>query len=406
MLSPTSHRITARLILALMFLSGPLLGQGIQFRNQPLSEVFTEARVKRVPVFIEIYSPTCHVCESFKPILDHPSVGKFYNANFISTRLDIGAATTQKWLKDNHLYVPSLPLFLFMDPSGKLQHFAITKNDISMVNQVGVTALNPQARSAALLPSYNAGNRDLNMLVDLAMWGKITCDTTINIQAMNDYARLLDKDQYGTMISYLVVEKVVMDWENPLVQYLIDHLPTMSKYGHTPTESKQMLENILMSSLYSGRGAKYSPAKVEAIRKQLVKIGIDTSVAAYRTLLPQIKALFREKQGRQAVQVASGYATNNPKMSVQEYLYFMRLFNKNAPDNTYVGAAEGWLNKAVARNPTPAEKADLYYELAEAQWKAKNPQALESAKTAMSLARTAGMDLKRHNTQLTLISRR
>ena len=405
MFHQTNKLIFAPLLLALLSFGSTLLAQGIQFRTQPIGDIFTQARIKRLPVFIEIYSPTCHVCESFIPILNHPNVGKFYNANFISTRLDIGQATTQKWLRDNHLYVPSLPLFLFFDGSGKLQHFAITKNDIEMVNQVGVTALSPPQRASNLLPSYKNGSRDLNLLVDLAMWGKITCDTATNVQAMNDYARLLDKTQYGTMISYMVVEKVVMDWENPLVQYMIDHLPVMSKYGHNPTEAKQMLENILMSSLYSSRGAQYSSTKVELIRRQLEKIGIDTAVASYRTLLPKIKALFREKKGSQAVGVATAYAAKTPKMSVQEYLYFIRLFNKNAPDTTYVNAAEGWLKKAMALNPSPTEKADLYYELADAQHKAKSPLAMESAKSSLTWARTAKMDIQRNNRQLALVAK-
>ena len=177
-------RTRSQLLLFTLALLGTTLlatAQGINFRTESPEKVFAEAKAQKMPVFVEIYSPTCHTCESFIPILNHPNVGKFYNANFISTKLDVGLPQTQAWLKQHKLFVPSIPLFLFFEPDGKLMHYALTKNDIQMVNQVAATALSPQKRAANLEKSYRSGNRDLSLLVDVAMWGKITLDTALNV---------------------------------------------------------------------------------------------------------------------------------------------------------------------------------------------------------------------------------
>ena len=342
------------------------LGQkaGIQFRPTPIDAVFKEARRVGKPVFVEVFSPTCHTCQSFIPTLADSRVGKFYNGKFISTKVDIAQPSTQAFLTKNRLFVPSLPLFLYFDPQQNLVHFAMSNNSTDEVIRHGTNALNPQARSQTMKARYQQGERSANFLIDYAMLSRITKDTVANIAAMNDYARQQSPATFANQTNWLAMQKLVLDFENPMFQYMLGHLDQYRKaYGADPTE--QVAENILMSSLFSSRGAQYPVAKILQVRQDLVKAGIDAKVAANRTLLPEVNAYFRAGQTAKAVERMDAQVNSN-QLSVPEYLYISRLFNRNSPDAVDAPTVAKWAGKALAMRPPAKEQADLYHELAEA----------------------------------------
>ncbi len=372
---------------------------GIQFRTSPVAAVFQEARKAGKPVFVEIYSPTCHVCESFIPTLADTRVGKFYNEKFVSTKLDIAQPSTQAFLTKNRLFVPSLPLFLYFDPQQNLIHFAMSNNSTDEVIRHGTNALTPQSRSQAMKSRFQQGERAANFLIDYAMFSRVTKDTVANMAAMNEYAKQQSPATFANQTNWLALQKLVLDYENPMFQYMLGHLDAYRKaYGAEPTQ--QVAENILMSSLYSGRGAQFPPQKILQIRQDLTKIGIDPKVAANRTLLPEVNAYFRTNQTAKAVERMDNQVNSN-QLSVPEYLYISRLFNRSSPDASDAPAVAKWLNKGLSLKPTPKEQADLYFELAEAYRRGgKVTDAQKAAQKSMELAQTSRLDTKRNVQQI------
>lgn len=372
---------------------------GIAFRSTSIDKIFADARRSGKPVFVEIYSPTCHVCQSFMPTLADGRVGKFYNDRFISTKLDIGQPATQQFLKSHHLFVPSLPLFLYFDGQQNLVHFAMSSNSTDEVIRHGTNALDPPARSQTMKARYQQGERSTNFLIDYAMFSRVTQDTTANIAAMNDYARQQQPAQYANQTNWLALQKLVLDYENPMFQYMLGHLDQYRKaYGPEPTQ--QVAENILMSSLFSSRGLHYPIAKILEIRQDLAKIGIDSKVAANRTLLPEVHAYFRARQTAKATERMDNQVTAN-QLSVPEYVYIARLFNRTSPDASDVPTVVKWVNKGLALKPAPKESADLYYELAEAYRRAgKTADAQKAAQKSMELAQASGLSTRRNTEQM------
>lgn len=342
---------------------------GIQFKPAPIEKVFQEARRAGKPVFVEIYSPTCHVCQSFIPTLADSRVGKFYNSKFINTKLDINQPATRAFLDNHRLFVPSLPLFLYFDPQQNLIHFAMSNNSPDEVIRHGTNALSPQTRSQTMKSRYQQGERSPNFLIDYAMFSRVTKDTAANIAAMNEYARQQSSAAMASQTNWLALQKLVLDYENPLFQYMLSHLDTFRKaYG--AQETQQVAENILMSSLFSGRGAKFPIAKILQIRQDLTKIGIDPKIAANRTLLPEVNAYFRAHQTAKAVE-RMDHQVNTNQLTVPEYLYISRLFNRSSPDASDVPTVIKWVNKGLALKPSPKEQADLQAELAAANRRSK-----------------------------------
>lgn len=372
---------------------------GIAFRPEPIDQVFAAARKANKPVFVEIYSPTCHICQSFMPTLADSRVGKFYNSKYVSTKVDLMSKETQAWLTKRKLYVPSLPLFLYFDPQQNLMHMVMSNNSADEVIRHGTQALDPIGRSLNFRQRFANGDRSPNFLIDYAMFGKVTTDTLANLKAMEEYARQQPANQLASQTNWLVLQKLVMDMDNPLAQNLINNLRQYKAYG--VNETRTVAENILMSTLFSGRGAQFPAAKIMQVRTGLVKIGIDQKVAANRTLLPEVNAYFRAKQTGKAVARMDAQVTNFP-LSAPEYVYISRLFNKQSPDPSDVPTVVKWIGKALATNKaTLPEQADLYYELAAAHQRAgKTPDAQKAAQKALELAKAAKIDTKRNVKQL------
>jgi len=372
---------------------------GINFQALPIDRVFQEARKTGKPVFVEIYSPTCHVCQSFVPTLADSRVGKFYNDKFISTKLDIALPTTQTFLTKQQLFIPSLPLFLYFDPKQNLLHFAMSNNSTDEVIRHGTNAMTPASRSQTMKSRFQQGERNPNFLIDYAMFARITKDTTANMAAMNEYARQQQPATYASQTNWLALQKLVLDYENPIFDYMLGHLDAYRKaYGAQPTQ--QVAENILMSSLYSSRGGQYPAAKIIEIRQDLAKVGIDPKVAANRTLLPEVNAFFRAKQTAKAVDRMDKQVTANA-FSVPEFVYITRLFNRASPDDSDVPTVVKWVNKGLTLKPDAKEQADLYYELAEAYRRGgKTADAQKAAQKAMEQAQASRSDTRRNVEQL------
>ncbi|GAB3338457.1 hypothetical protein GCM10027299_50580 [Larkinella ripae] len=378
---------------------GSVGAQGVQFRTGALSTVFDAARKARKPVFIEVYSATCHVCQSFIPTFQEKNVGKFYNSRFINTKIDIGTKETVAFLEKNRLFVPSLPLFLYFDPQGKLVHMAMSNNSAEEVIRHGSTALSPENRSSAMHKRFEEGERSVNFLIDYGMYARVTRDTATNIRVMNEYAARQTAGTYANSTNWLVLQKLILDVDNPLFQYMIGHLDQFVK-PYTAEQVKTVGENILMSSLYSSRGNQYPAAKIITIRNQLQQVGIDGRVASNRTLLPEVNAYFRAGQAQKAASRMDDHIAQS-QFSTPEYLYVIRLFNRKSPDASDAPTVARWANKAIPQAKTPAEQADLYFELAEIYRRGgKTGDGLKAAQKSLELAKTAKQDTRRNTAQL------
>ncbi len=310
-----------------------------------LRTAFDLAKAQNKPVFLEVYAPTCHVCNAFKPTFELPQVGTFFNQNFISYKLDITSPEGSAFLNKQGLYIPSTPTMLFFDKDVKLMHIGILgeeNNSAQILINAGTKALNPAQRTSAYKASFKGGNREMNFLIDYGMMAKIMRDTVDNIAAMNAYAKNLPKNQLGNNTSFLVLQKVIMDDENALFKNLMNNLS-----GFYAKNDKKLVnqtaENIIMYSLYSSRGMKYSTAKINTVRANLAKLGVDKKSIDGRVWREESKAYFRENQPAKGVAVLTKLI--DAKTDKASYTFLSNWVKSNTSDKTALATAAGWAAK-------------------------------------------------------------
>lgn len=368
----------------------PITQEGVIFYANNVDKAFEMAREQNKSVFIEIYSETCHVCQSFIPIFKEQKVSDFYNKNFLNYKIEVNSPEFQSFLLSQKIFVPSLPLLLYFNQEKKLEHIGIIEANADKVVEQGKYALDPAKRSASMKKRFEAGESNAQFLVDFAMFSRVTMDTSMNRKAMDRYAREMPANSYTSETNFLAIEKLLMDVDNPMGTYFITHLPAYRKL-YEPDRVKNIAENLVMSSLYSSFGNVYKSSKIIQMRDYLIVTGIDPQVSRNRVLLPLINAYFRENAPAKAVDLVNTHATQVP-LKVPDYLYLVRYFNEHSPDAGYVPSAQNWVNNAMNQiQKNSAEEAELLYELAAAYKRANNKvEASKNATKALTITQQTG----------------
>ncbi len=310
-----------------------------------LRTVFDLAKTQNKPVLLEVYAPTCHVCNAFAPTFNLPQVGNYFNQNFISYKLDITTPEGTAFLNKQGLYILSTPTLLFFDKDVKLMHISIlgeNNNSANVLIEAGTKALNPAQRTSAYKASFRGGNKEANFLIEYGLISRVVRDTVDNISAMNAYAKKIPKSQYGNNTSFLLLQKVVIDDENEMFKYLMNNLPSF----YAKNEKKlvnQTAENIIMYSLYSSRGMKYSTAKINTVRANLAKIGVDKKSIDGRVWREESKAYFRENKPAVAITILRKLI--DAKTDKASYVFLSNWVKSSTSDKAALLMASQWAAK-------------------------------------------------------------
>lgn len=326
-------------LLGLLLITTSAFGQGVNFIQGNLRNPFTQAKAQGKLVFLEVYSPTCHVCESFIPTFKNASVGKAFNERFVSYKLDVNSPEAQAFLAKQNLFVPSLPLFLFFDPNVKLIHAQSTENATQALTDLAGKVADPKQRAQNYQNRFRQGDRNTSFLMDYGYFTRITKDTVSNIQAMRAYTQALKPAEYTSKAAFTAIQKVLLDAENPLFDYFMTHL-ALYKSKFPAEDLKKTGEYIIMTTLYSSRAAMMSPARIQKLGAYLNTLGFDKKSIENRTLIPELNALIKTQQWAQVVDRVNRYE---------------RLGSPGPDECRYVGS----YLKSKSQNPQVLQKANL-----------------------------------------------
>lgn len=304
-----------KLLLLLLF---PFLSdaQGITFiQANSLQEARTAAIKQNKLLFMEIYAPDCHICNSFKSVFTQPAVGAVYNKNFVNYQLDIRNPANQMALKQAGIIVNATPTFVFFEPNTmkivQARIFGEKENTATMVNGIGLKAANPAEQAAQFPKRLAAGEKNPGMLLNYAEYARITGDTLSNIKAMNAYIALLTPAQYSSQSTFNLMQVALMSHDNRLFDYFIRNLNYYNSI-FDPSVVRMIYENIFQITLTSSRATKLGDAGMSKLKAQMAKTGLDRSSIVRRTWMVESDRLFKERKASQAMQVIDELINSMP----------------------------------------------------------------------------------------------
>jgi thioredoxin-like negative regulator of GroEL len=393
-----------------LLLSGVLItwaaqGQGIQFINGgTLKAAFDQARSQRKGVFIEVYSPSCHTCASFKPTLAEARIGQAYNPRFVSYQLDVQSSEAQAFLSQQRLAVPSLPLFLFFDANSTLLYAGMPLNTAAEVQAMASRASNPGQRVTGYPARFKRGERGGEFLHAYAQLTRIQSDTVANAEVIRAYAKTIRAGEQTNERNFRVIQRLMLDPDNDLFQHFLNNQPAY-RAKHDPKQVLEAGETVLMSTLFSSRAARLAPEQIQALGSYLRKLGLDATTVSNRTLLPELRAMANARQYDRLVKRADDYL-NQSGSGAPEYTYLARYLAQQTNGASYLQTAVRWLKTAEAKAAkNAAERCEAQYELATVYLKLnQKTEARRMAQLALASAQAARRPTKRFEELLVRIS--
>ncbi len=366
-----------------------------------------EAKQRGELLFVECYLPTCPVCQSMEPFFKTPEVAKKYNSSFINFKLDGGKAELVKQLNDRNIWMPSFPQFLFFDGDGNLVHQSEVSPSIESMVGIADAALDPNKRASSYKKRYENGERNMDLLANYAAFARITRDTTAGIEAASELFKIFPKDQISTELSWKLTKKCVSDVDNGFAQYWFAHKDVAKAFetheGH-PGNEDNILGGIIQNSLYGKRGKDYDIAKLNKIKEYMRQSGAGQYVDAV-TWEFETKAQIRENHPEKALAIGNKMI-NAYHGNGSAYVYIVRVFNDNFPNNNYLADARKWLEEAKPLLNQDNMKAEYFYESARIYQKAGDKvKAKIDAEQAKALAvKTAGTNMAKFDALLSSLN--
>ena len=301
------------LTLLLPFLS---VAQGIDFLQvNSLQEARAAAIKQNKLLFMEIYAPDCHICNSFKSVFTQAAVGAVYNKNFINYQLDIRNPANEMALKQAGIILNATPTFVFFEPKSmkivQARIFGEKDNTVTMVNGIGSKAANPAEQASQFPKRLAAGEKNPGMLINYAQFARITGDTLANIKAMNAYIALLKPAQYSSQSTFNLMQVALMSHDNRLFDYFIRNLNYYNSI-FDPSVVRMVYENIFQITLTSSRAALLGEAGMMKLKSQMAKTGIDRSSIVRRTWMVESDMLFKQRKATQAMKVIDELINSMP----------------------------------------------------------------------------------------------
>ncbi len=266
-------------------------GQNPSFKTWEAPEaIFQRAAKEKKPILLEAFLPTCPHCLAYDKTLRSPVIKNYLDKNFLAYQVDLSKRENGLFLRQHKIYIPSTPSFIILSPEGKTWHVEIMGEELNSVPGILKTlqiATDPKLRDAAKLVRYQQGERQPDLLLSTAFYTRVTMDTTQNMAIVNDYAKAEAPENYGSELNFLLIQKAMLDSDNPIFNYFINHLPSYyAKYDSAMV--KQMAENTLMSSIFASRARKYSPERIQSIKKDLSALGIPEKQIAMRFIVLEV----------------------------------------------------------------------------------------------------------------------
>ncbi len=335
-----------KLCLLFFVISSSVFAQkGVNFlKNSNLNTAIDLAKKQNKLLFVEVYAPDCHICNSFTGTFAQPQVGAIYNARFINYQLDVRKPENQKILQQLKIIINATPTFLFFEPKSmklvQARAFGEKENSVVNVNAIAQKAANPTEQASNFANKFKSGERSVAFLYNYAQFARLTADTVTNIKMVNELVRVLPTTQYINQSALNMMQLIMMNNNNTLFEYFVGHLDQYNRIAD-PAMVKMIYENVFQIVMTSSQVNKLSKADVEKLKSQMAKAGIDKGSIVRRTWMAESIMLFKQKKAMAAIKVIENLIDELPSApGPKEYQYLCDFVKSNTKEKSALKFAQ------------------------------------------------------------------
>lgn len=149
----------------LMLAAGSLVFGQMSFKENSWKDLLAQAKKDNKLIFVDAYASWCGPCKLMaKNVFTLPSVGDYYNTNFINTKIDMEKGEGIELAKKYG--VKAYPTYLFVNGDGEVMYRGTGYYPENEFINIGKEANDPNKQLSVLLKRFNAGEKDPEFLMN------------------------------------------------------------------------------------------------------------------------------------------------------------------------------------------------------------------------------------------------
>ena len=375
-------------LILFVFFSMITFGQGMKFEeNKSFKELLAIAKKENKLLFLDAYTTWCGPCKLMaKNVFPQESVGQFYNANFINSKIDMEKGEGIDLAK---IYsVRAYPTYLFINGDGELIHRVTSYYDAPEFINVGKDAIDPEKQLGALKKKFEADNKDPEFLKNFITVFTFADPELAVKAAVKYFAGKKEEPLAKEDFSYLF--SLTKDSDSPLYGEFITRkaelIKVMQEENYTKTLNSYKA-NALFNHSYDKK------TKVFDEKKYVSEAGKTNSPEQVASMLLKSKmrvaAINKDKNEYQRLAMEYYKDGSSPEFSSNELNSMAWNFFENATEKSTLNKALLWAKQSVKLEEGYANSdtvANLYFKIGD------KTNAKTWATKAIELAKKEGED--------------
>ncbi|QDP85955.1 DUF255 domain-containing protein [Chryseobacterium sp. SNU WT5] len=351
------------LILLVLF-SIITFGQGMKFEeNKSFKELLATAKKENKLLFLDAYTTWCGPCKQMaKNVFPQETVGNFYNANFVNSKIDMEKGEGIEIAKKYN--VRAYPTYLFINGDGELIHRVTSYYDAPEFINVGKDAIDPAKQMGALKKRFEAGDKNPEFLKSfIKVYAFADPDLATKAAAIyfNQKKEPMDQEDFSYLFS------LTKDSNSPLYPQFISRKEELLKV--MPEENyNKTLNNFKLNSLFNTSYDKTT--KVFDEKKYVAEARKTMSEEEVKPLLLKTKmrvaTMNKDSAGYQKLAIEYYKDGTSSDFSSNELNSIAWNFFENATDKVALDHALLWAKQSVKLQEGYANTdtvANLYFKM-------------------------------------------
>jgi thioredoxin-related protein len=358
--------------------------QGIDFYKGDFAGAKEKAKQENKIIFIDAYTTWCGPCKYLvKTIFTQKEVGDFYNANFISFRLDMEKGEGIEFRRKYN--VRAFPTLLFVDSLGNLMHQGVGAMKAENLIELGKVAMNPEKRLKELKERYKNGERSTQFI---QQYLNVAYNAYLDVKECVDWYFYTQSDEeLMTKDNIELIADLVKDPDHRCFKFIINNQEKCQKM--TDKKLNSYIENVFSRNIYlAQRKGKDDYEKAVLKMKNSGYKGADKLIAKNElNKLRYAKKRDWKKITEKANEYFEKYAQDDSDM--RNELAWSYYENEDVQDKKLLKNALKWAKESVEldeRYMNTDTYAALLYKLK------KKKEAAKVARKAIELAKKSGED--------------
>lgn len=358
--------------------------KGINFRPIAFDEAILAAKKEKKPIFLHAYATWCHFCEQMRDsVYTQPTVGEFYNKNFICIKLDMEKEGREL---NKKLKVQKYPTLVFFDYNNTvMSHRVSGQATASEVIETGKDALDSTRQLRYFEQKYyNKTATPKEVYTYLKMLDKAGLENQI---VLNAYLGNLSDADLLTQDNWRIMYDLYRDVETVAMQKVI-----YNRGAYAKKYTADSIDNKILS-MYTGvlmqKVQKLDTLGYQNVIDKLRKTGMDITdkIVAFAELnKSKIRSDWKRYQ-IEAVPFVEKYCMEDyRRLNEIAYNFYERVY-----DPAMLAKALDWSKRAVSMQNTIRNN----YTLACLHYKIGNKaEALAACQLTIKMAKENGTDTK------------